>query len=242
MLDQIVILFEGLGFNKVPQQVDFIFSEHILFALWETLYATLLGTLFAYIIGLPLGILLVTGEKGGIRPISPLILRIINTLCNLLRSVPFLILMVLCFPISRLILGTSIGTGACIVSLTIAAAPFIARLTEASIREVDRGVIEAAKAFGASPIQIVTKVIIPETLPSLINGLTTATITILSYSAMAGSIGGGGLGALALLRGHGRQEALVLYASVIFLVLLVQLIQTLGIRIATKIDKRIANK
>lgn len=242
MLDQLIALFEGLGFNKVPQQIHFIFSDQILMALWETLYATLLGTLFAYLIGLPLGIILVTGEKDGIRPISPLILKSINTICNLLRSVPFLILMVLCFPISRLILGTSIGTGACIVALTIAAAPFIARLTEASIREVDRGVIEAAKAFGASPLQIVTRVILPETLPSLVNGLTTATITILSYSAMAGSIGGGGLGALALLRGHGRQEALILYVSVIFLVILVQLIQTAGTKLATRIDKRIANK
>lgn len=242
MLEQVITVFENLGFSKIPQQVDFILSEQILFALWETLYATFLGTLFAYIIGLPLGIILVTGEKGGIRPLPPFILKIINTVCNFLRSVPFLILMVLCFPISRLILGTSIGTNACIVALTIAAAPFIARLTEASIRELDRGVIEAAKAFGATPFQIVMRVIIPETLPSLINGLTTATITILSYSAMAGSIGGGGLGALALLRGHGRQEALVLYVSVIFLVILVQIIQTLGIRIATKIDKRIANK
>lgn len=242
MMDTLINFFQNLGFSKVPQQLDFIFSSEILLAFWETLYATLLGTLFAYLIGLPLGILLVIGEKEGIRPISPLLLKIINTLCNLLRSVPFLILMVLCFPISRLILGTSIGTNACIVALTIAAAPFIARLTEASIREVDRGVVEAAKSFGATPLQIVTKVILPETLPSIINGLTTATITILSYSAMAGSIGGGGLGALALLRGHGRQEALVLYVSVIFLVILVQIIQTLGIKIATKIDKRIANK
>lgn len=242
MQDTFIQFFQGLGFSKVPQQLNFIFSSEIILALWETLYATLLGTLFAYLIGLPLGIILVIGEKDGIRPISPLVLKIINTLCNLLRSIPFLILMVLCFPISRLILGTSIGTNACIVALTIAATPFIARLTEASIREVDRGVIEAAKAFGASPLQIVTRVILPETLPSLINGLTTATITILSYSAMAGSIGGGGLGALALLRGHGRQEAIVLYVSVIFLVILVQMIQTLGIKIATKIDKRIANK
>ena len=163
----------------------------------------------------------------------------LGTVTNLLRSVPFTILMVVCFPLARLILGTSIGTTASIVPLTLAAAPFVARVVESSLREMDRGVIEAAQAMGCSPWQIVIKVMIPECKPSLIAGFTTATITILSYGAMAGAIGGGGLGAMALLRGHGRQERLVLYVSVVFLVILVQIIQSIGTALCVKTDRRI---
>ena len=166
-------------------------------------------------------------------------MKVLNTIVNLLRSVPFLILMVCVAPLSRLIVGTSIGTVASIVPLTLAAAPFVARVVESSLREMDRGVIEAAQSMGCSPWEIVTKVMLPECRPSLITGLTTATITILSYGAMAGTIGGGGLGAMALLRGHGRQETVVLYVAVIFLVVLVQIIQSIGTAVAVKTDRRI---
>ena len=150
--------------------------------------------------------------------------------------------MVMVFPLSRLILGTSIGTAATIVPLTVAAAPYVARLVESSLREMDRGVVEAAQSMGCSTWQIVTKVMLPECLPGLINGATNATITILSYGAMAGNIGGGGLGAISLMRGHGRNQTLVLYASVIILVILVQIIQSIGTALSIKADKRITKK
>ncbi|MCI8811975.1 MAG: ABC transporter permease [Oscillibacter sp.] len=209
------------------------------FNIWETVYAPALATLFAYVIGLPLGIILVIGEQGGIRPIPKFLMNILNTVVNLLRSVPFLILMVMVVPLSRLILGTSVGTAATVVPLTVAAAPYVARLVEISLREMDRGVIEAAQAMGCSPWQIVTKVMLPECRPSLINGATNAAITILGYGAMAGAIGGGGLGAVALMRGHGRNQVIVMYVAVIILVILVQIIQSIGTAWSVKSDRRI---
>ena len=229
----------GVEARKAASQVEYLAGSTVPFAIWETVYTTVLATLFAYIIGLPLGIILVTGEREGIRPLPPALMKILNTIVNLLRSVPFLILMVCVKPISRFILGTSIGTVASIVPLTLAAAPFVARVVESSLREMDRGVIEASQSMGCSPWQIVTKVMLPECRPSLITGLTTASITILSYGAMAGTIGGGGLGAMALLRGYGRQETVVLYVAVIFLVILVQIIQSIGTAVAVKTDRRI---
>ena len=229
----------GVDARKAASQVEYLAGATVPFAIWETVYTTVLSTLFAYIIGLPLGIILVTGEREGIRPLPPALMKVLNTVVNLLRSVPFLILMVCVKPISRFILGTSIGTVASIVPLTLAAAPFVARVVESSLREMDRGVIEAAESMGCSPWQIVTKVMLPECRPSLITGLTTASITILSYGAMAGTIGGGGLGAMALLRGYGRQENVVLYVAVIFLVILVQIIQSIGTAVAVKTDRRI---
>ena len=223
---------------KVAQQMEIIFSEYG-FAIWETMYALVLEVVFAYVVGLPLGVLLVTGEKEGIRPLPPVFMRVLNTLINLLRSVPFLILMVLVFPLSRLILGTTIGTTATIIPLTVAAAPYVARLVEASLREMDRGVIEAAQSMGCSTWQIITRVMLPECKPSLINGATNAAITILSYGAMAGAIGGGGLGSIALMRGHARNQRLVLWVAVIILVVLVQIIQTIGTRLTVRSDKRI---
>ena len=240
MLDTLTVFFENLGIHKAAEQLEFLSDPGtILFAVWETLYAPLLAAVFAYVIGLPLGIMLVTGEEGGIRPLPRALMRALNIGINLLRSIPFLILMVMVFPLSRLILGTSIGTTATIVPLTVAAAPYVARLVEASLREMDRGVIEAAQAMGCSPWQIVTKVMLPECRPSLINGATNASITILSYGAMAGNIGGGGLGAIALMRGHGRNQILVLYVAVIILVILVQIIQSVGTALAVKTDRRI---
>ena len=240
MLETLTVFFENLGIVKVPEQLEYLSDlPNLLFAVWETLYAPLAATLFAYVIGLPLGVLLVTGEKEGIRPLPPVFMRVLNTLINLLRSVPFLILMVLVFPLSRLILGTTIGTTATIIPLTVAAAPYVARLVEASLREMDRGVIEAAQSMGCSTWQIITRVMLPECKPGLINGATNAAITILSYGAMAGAIGGGGLGSIALMRGHARNQRLVLWVAVIILVVLVQIIQTIGTRLTIKSDKRI---
>lgn len=223
---------------KVAEQVTYLLNN-LPFALWESIYSTALATLFAYLIGLPLGVILVVGEQGGIRPLPAWLMRGLNVVVNLLRSVPFLILMVMVFPLSRLIVGTSIGTVATIVPLTVAAAPFVARLVEGSLRESDQGIIEAAQAMGCTTFQIVWKVLLPEALPSLIAGFTNASVTILSYGAMAGAIGGGGLGAAALNRGWTRHQTVVLYATVIVLVLLVQIFQTLGSRAVRRVDKRL---
>ena len=240
MLESLTVFFESMGIVKVAEQLEYLSDvPNLLFAVWETLYAPLAATVFAYVIGLPLGVLLVTGEPEGIRPMPRWLMGTLNTVINLLRSVPFLILMVLVFPLSRLILGTTIGTTATIIPLTVAAAPYVARLVEASLREMDRGVVEAAQSMGCSTWQIITKVMLPECKPSLINGATNAAITILSYGAMAGAIGGGGLGSIALMRGHARNQRLVLYAAVIILVILVQIIQSIGTKLTVKTDKRI---
>ena len=242
MIETLTQFFESLGVNKAAQQVEFLLQPGTLpFALWETLYVTIYGTFLAYVIGLPLGVILVIGDENGILPLPKPVMKALNIAVNLLRSVPFLILMVVCFPLARLIIGTSVGTTASIVPLTLAAAPFVARIVEGSLRETDRGIIEAAESMGCSVWQIVTRVMLPECKPSLLSGLTTATITILSYGAMAGAIGGGGLGAMALLRGHGRQERLVLYVAVLLLVILVQIIQSVGTKLAVKTDRRIQN-
>ncbi len=240
MSEALINLFESWGIAKVPEQIAYLSDFGTLaFNVWETVYAPALATLFAYMIGLPLGIILVIGETGGVRPMPKALMSVLNTIVNLLRSVPFLILMVMVVPLSRLILGTSVGTAATVVPLTVAAAPYVARLVEISLREMDRGVIEAAQAMGCSPWQIVTKVMLPECRPSLINGATNAAITILGYGAMAGAIGGGGLGAVALMRGHGRNQIIVMYVAVIILVILVQIIQSIGTAWSVKSDRRI---
>lgn len=243
MAEKLIALLESWGVAKAAEQVEFLLDPaNIPFAIWETLYAPLIAAVLAYVIGLPLGILLVTGEESGIHPLPKAFMSVLNTIINLLRSVPFLILMVVVMPLSRLILGTAIGTAATIVPLTVAAAPYVARLVEASLREMDRGVIEAAQSMGCSTWQIITKVMLPECKPSLINGATNASITILGYGAMAGNIGGGGLGAIALMRGYGRNQRLVLYVAVIILVILVQVIQSIGTALCVKTDKRISHK
>lgn len=208
-------------------------------AIWETFYVTVVSTALSLVLGLPLGVLLVAGERNGVLPLPRWLMQVLNVIINLLRSIPFLILMVVVMPLSRLILGTSVGTAATIVPLTVAAAPYVARLVEASLREMDRGVIEAAQSMGCSTWQIVTKVMLPECKPSLINGATNATITILSYGAMSGAIGGGGLGAMSLMRGYARGQTIVLYVAVILLVILVQIIQSVGTRLSIRTDKRI---
>ena len=166
-------------------------------------------------------------------------MTVLNTAVNLLRSVPFLILMVIVIPLSRVLLGTSVGTPASIVPLVVAAAPFVARIVEGSLRELDPGVLEAAQAMGCTPWQIITKVMLPECRPSLLNGLITSTITILSYGAMAGAIGAGGLGSMALMKGYQRKMQVMLWGSVILLVILVQVIQSIGTAWSVKTDRRI---
>ena len=176
------------------QEALYVLQHEIPFAIWETFYVTLVSTALAVVIGLPLGVLLVAGDKNGVLPLPKWLMSILNVIINLLRSIPFLILMIMVFPLSRLIVGTTVGTVATIVPLVVAAFPFVARLVESSIREVSPNIIEAAQSMGASPIQIIMKVLIPESVPSLISNLTIAITTILGYSAMSGIIGGGGLG------------------------------------------------
>lgn len=206
--------------------------------LWETIYVVVLSTLFSYIIGLPLGLLLAVTDADGLRPSSG-VNKVFGTVVNLLRSVPFLIMVFLLTAFTRLIVGTTVGSPAMIPPLVIAAFPFVARLVESSVREVDRGVIEAAQSMGASTFQIVTRVILPEATPSLITGATTATVTILGYSAMAGIVGGGGLGAIAINYGYYRKENLTMWVAVVIIVILVQILQGAGNRIATRSDRRI---
>ena len=209
------------------------------FETWETVWSTVVATLLALVIGLPLGVLLVTGEPNGIRPLPKWVMALLNSLINLLRSVPFLILMIIVIPLSRLIVGTSIGTVASIVPLVIASFPFVSRLIETSMREVDAGVIEAAQSMGATPFQIITKVMIPECLPGLISSMTTALTTILGYSAMSGAIGGGGLGKVAISYGYYRYQTNIMIVCVVLLILLVQAFQSVGTLWATKSDKRL---
>ena len=214
------------------------------FETWETVWSTVVATLLALVIGLPLGVCLVTGEQGGVRPLPRWLMALLNGLVNLLRSVPFLILMIIVIPLSRLIVGTSIGTVASIVPLVIASFPFVSRLVETSIREVDSGevdagVIEAAQSMGATPLQIITKVMVPESMPSLIANVTIAATTIMGYGAMAGIIGGGGLGKIAINYGYYRFNVVLEFFATALLVVLVQILQTVGTKLAIKCDKRI---
>ena len=211
------------------------------FGIWETFYVTVLSTLLALVIGLPLGVLLVAGEKGGVMPLPAWLLKVLNVVINLLRSIPFLILMIMVFPLSRLLIGTTVGTKATIVPLVVAAFPFIARLVESSLREVDPNIIEAALSMGATPMQIICKVMIPESVPSLLSNVTIALTTILGYGAMSGIIGGGGLGKIAINYGYYRYKYLIMLIAVVLLILLVQLFQTIGTKLSVKSDKRLKN-
>ncbi|MDO4380278.1 MAG: methionine ABC transporter permease [Clostridia bacterium] len=211
-------------------------------AIWETIYVTVLSTLFAIIIGLPLGVLIVAGENGKILRVPKPILKFIDIVINLLRSVPFLILMIMVFPLTRLIVGTPVGTVASIVPLVIAAFPFVARLVEGSLREINPAIIETAQSMGASPFQIIMKVMIPESVPSLISNATIAVTTVLGYAAMSGVIGGGGLGKIAINYGYYRYQYLIMTIAVVFLIVLVQIFQSLGTHLATKCDKRLKNR
>ena len=202
----------------------------------ETIYMVFFSTIFSLLIGFPIGILLVITEKGGLWE-KPIINSILGTIVNITRSFPFLILMILLFPLSKLIVGKSIGTTAAIVPLSIAAAPFVARVIESSLREVDKGVIEAVSSMGASNLEIIFKVLIPESLPSLVSNITLTIINLIGYSAMAGIIGGKGLGDLAIRYGFYRVDAKVMTASVILIIILVQIVQFVGNNIALAINK-----
>ena len=203
----------------------------------ETLQMTLISTLFGYLFGLPLGITLAVTDKEGIRP-NRLIYKILDIVTNIFRSIPFLILLILIIPLTRFLVGKSYGTTATIVPLTIAAIPFIGRLVESSLKEVDAGVIEAARSMGAGNMRIVFKVMLVEARTSLISGATIAIGTILGYSAMAGTVGGGGLGDIAIQYGYYRYQSDIMIVTVVLLVVLVQLFQTIGTVLANRLDKR----
>ncbi|GFI44151.1 D-methionine transport system permease protein MetI [Lachnospiraceae bacterium] len=203
----------------------------------ETLYMTLASTLFGYLFGLPMGILLTISDKEGIKP-NVFLYKIMDVTANIVRSVPFLILLIMLIPFTRLIVGKSYGSTATIVPLVVAAVPYIARMVESSLREVDAGVIEAARSMGASTFTIVTKVLLVEARTSLIVGVTITLGTILGYSAMAGTVGGGGLGDIAIRYGYHRYEFEIMAVTVILLILLVQIFQTVGMKLSVHLDKR----
>ena len=212
-------------------------SGDLVTGIWESVYLTVLSIVFAYIIGLPLGIILSVTDKDGIYPIRWLS-GILSVIVNVFRSIPFIILMVAMLPVSKFLIGTSLGNGAMIIMLTIAAAPYVARMVESSIKEVDKGVIEAARSMGANNLEIILKVLIPEAKPALIVGAVISMVTVFGYSAMAGTIGGGGLGKIAITYGHQRFEPQITWTCVFLCVILVQIIQEVGMRLAKKVDKR----
>lgn len=232
-------MFDKLLSPETIEETLDILQHEFLLATWETFYVTVIAMLFALIIGLPLGVLLVAGEKNGVLPMPKTVMKVLGVIINLLRSIPFLILMIMVFPLTRLIVGTSVGTVASIVPLVIAAFPFIARLVESSLREINPNIIETAQSMGATPFQIIMRVMIPECVPSLISNMTIAITTILGYSAMSGIIGGGGLGKIAINYGYYRYKYLVMIAAVVLLILMVEIFQTIGTKWATKSDKRL---
>ncbi len=200
----------------------------------QTLLMVALSTIFSVILGVPLGILLCTSDpSGGLKPCK-LLNQILSVIINILRAIPFVILVILLFPFTRVIVGTAIGTKASIVPLTIAAAPFVARVIESSLKEVDVGVIQAARAMGSTNKQIIFKVLIPEALPSIVNGITLTIINLIGYSAMAGTVGGGGLGDVAIRYGYQRYRVEYMISSVVIILILVEVIQLLGTYISNK--------
>ena len=204
----------------------------------ETIYMTVISTALAYIIGLPLGLVLVVTDKDGIHPI-PWLNSLLGMIINFFRSIPFLILLIALMPFTKMVVGTVIGSKAAIVGLWIAAAPFIARMVESSLKEVEIGVVEAAQSMGASPFQIMTKVLLPEAKPSLLVGAAISITTILGYSAMAGIVGAGGLGAIAINYGYYRKQSDIMYVMVILMAIIVLVLQELGMRISKHTDRRL---
>ena len=203
----------------------------------ETLFMTLLSTLFGYLLGLPMGVALAVTDKNGIRP-NAVVYKILDVTANVVRSVPFLILLILIMPLTKLLVGRSYGTAATVVPLTVAAAPFIGRMIESSLGEVDHVVIEAAQSMGASTMTIIIRVLLVEARTSILVGVTIALGTILGYSAMAGIVGGGGLGDIAMRYGYYRYEKEIRFVAVILLVVLVQIFQTIGMKMSVKLDRR----
>ena len=211
--------------------------DMILKGIQETVYMTLLSTLMGYVIGLPMGVLLTVSDKDGLKP-NRVLYRILDVIANIVRSIPFLILLILLIPFTRLVVGKSYGSTATVVPLVIAAGPFIARMVESSLKEVDEGVIEAARSMGAGNFRIIMKVLLVEARTSLINGATIAVGTIVGYSAMAGTIGGGGLGDIAIRYGYHRYQADIMIVTVVLLIILVQIFQMIGTTLANRLDKR----
>ena len=212
-------------------------NNMILNGILETLYMTLLSTAVGYLFGLPMGVLLAVFDKDGLKP-NRAAYKVIDIIANIVRSIPFLILLILVIPITKLIVGQSYGSSATVVPLVVAAIPFIARMVESSLKEVDYGVIEAARAMGANDFTIVVKVMILESRTSLITGATIAIGTILGYSAMAGTVGGGGLGDIAIRYGYYRYDSAIMIVTVVLLVVLVQVFQSVGMVVASRLDKR----
>ena len=230
--------------DKFMQQMREAFANEALWkefqtGIWDTIYSTVAATLVACVLGIILGIILVAGEEDGVRPLPGPVMKVLNFAINILRSVPFLILMIMVLPLSELLVGTTIGTVASIPPLIIASASFVARLVETSLREVDKGVIEAAQSMGCSNWQIVWHVLLPEAKPSLIHGSVIATVTVLGYTAMAATLGGTGLGQVAIIYGHQRSNADVIWVCVVLIWIVVQVIQFIGELVARKTDKRI---
>lgn len=217
-------------------------NQALIDLLWEgtldAIYMTLVSTFFSYVFGMIMAVILVITRADGIRP-HPVIFRVLDVIVNLTRSFPFLILMIAIIPFTRWLVGTTIGNNATVVPLVVAAAPFVARLIEQSLLEVDRGVIEAAQSMGASTWQLIWKVFIPEATPSLINGSAIAATTILGYSAMSGAVGGGGLGKLAIMYGYNRYQNDIMFATVVLLIIIVQLLQSFGDWATRRSDRRI---
>ena len=212
-------------------------TDMIITGIGQTLYMTILSTVVGYVFGLPLGVMLAVFDKDGLRP-NKAVYKVLGVISNIIRSIPFLILLILIIPLTRLIVGQSYGSSATVVPLVVAAIPFIGRMVESSIKEVDAGVVEAARSMGASDLRIIVKVLLLESRTSLITGATIAIGTILGYSAMAGSVGGGGLGDIAIRYGYYRYESQIMIVTVILLVVLVQVFQSIGMIIASKLDKR----
>ena len=212
-------------------------TDMIITGIGQTLYMTILFTVVGYVFGLPLGVMLAVFDKDGLRP-NKAVYKVLDVISNIIRSIPFLILLILIIPLTRLIVGQSYGSSATVVPLVVAAIPFIGRMVESSIKEVDAGVVEAARSMGASDLRIIVKVLLLESRTSLITGATIAIGTILGYSAMAGSVGGGGLGDIAIRYGYYRYESQIMIVTVILLVVLVQVFQSIGMIIASKLDKR----
>ncbi len=206
--------------------------------IWETIYMTLISTFFAYVLGLPMGLILCVTDKEGIYPI-PAVNKILGVIVNIFRSIPFILLMIAVLPAAKLIVGTSMGNRAMIFTLIVAAAPYVARMVESSVKEVDKGIIEAAHSMGTPSFKIIYKVLIPEAKPSLITGGIISMVTILGYSAMAGTIGGTGLGQIAISYGYQRFQNDVIWVCVILTIIIVQIIQEIGNKVARKTDKRI---
>lgn len=226
--------------NQLVEYLKILIEENgamITEGILDTLYMTFTATVAAYILGLPIGIMAEITRKGGIHPL-PIINRFLGFIINIGRSIPFIILLVAVMPVTRIVAGTTIGPKAATVPLIIAATPFVARLIENSLRETDSGVIEAAKAMGANDLQIIFKVMIPESLPSLIMGASLATITLVGYTAMAGSVGGRGLGDIAMRFGYYRYQTDIMIVTIVLLVVFVQIIQNVGHIVSKKIDKR----